>query len=512
MSTSTVQVTTIAALAEKRRQLEECDANIARLKEQIQVAKARRALQQRLEAATKTPYANMGFPSPVLNRIFEYYVANNSMGIRRLYTICKGWKTLIDDSRHLWAIIYVQVPSKAVDIEACQLYCASCIKNSGENPLSVTIDYTAATLPFSHVLYEHLLDPLQKLSDDPEYRRNLDFWLLRRCKSGGRDFYDTYQTYFFQPVATLAGSDGAHMQRWKTFTILGKQTAEGLFLMDALSKYLRWPAPLLEKIEIVNLGKFVTKWDNQNRIFPKLPLLRQLSLNYAHLPLDAIEIDESRMETLQLTWLNNEEALARILRCRNLRALSFAMAHEWSEEKIRELVRFEETQPSFPDLVELQVGGSIPSLFWSHVGLAAVQDLTFSDQYPTSNLFKAIGTFTLPNVTRITFVGPPVRAPTTLKDALRALLLACPVLKAVRALGKYSEEILTSLRELKEEGVDVSSLTTLFIKERRVDAGYHQSINLALDLRQNALAGHESCARLDVITLSILDIVEFLGF
>ncbi|KAG8837814.1 hypothetical protein FRB91_002019 [Serendipita sp. 411] len=480
MPASAVQTATIAALAEKRRQLEECDAEIARLREQIKVAKARKALQQRLDGASKTPYSNMGFPSPILDRIFEHYVANNSMGIRRLYTICKGWKSHIDNSERLWTIVYIQVPSKAEDIGACKLYCTSCVEKSGQLSLDITVDYTNTSLPFSRVLYDHLLTPLQKLSDDAEYRRNLDFWLLRRCKSGGKEFYDTYQIYFFQPIATLAGKQGAHMNRWKTFTIVGKQTAEGLFVMDALEQYLRYPAPLLEKVEILNHGKYVTKWDKYNCIFPKLPLVRHLSLDYVHIPLDTIEFDESRMEMLSLSWLNNEEALARILCCRNLKFLSFAMAHEWSEEKIKDTIKLNENRYSFPYLVELRVGGSVPPIFWSEVELPVVRDLTFSDQYPTSSFFKASGTFTLPKVTAVTFVGPPARAPTTVKDALRAVLLACPALQALRALSKYSEEIITRLKELKDEGIQVSSLSTLSLKDRRLDVDYLQTIDLVL--------------------------------
>lgn len=461
-------------LEQKRQLLQECNANIEQLRAQIKATKARRVIQRQMEAAAKSPYNNQGLPWEVLVPIFKHYIAQSSMGVRRLYTVCKGWTERISSTPELWSNIRVDIPSNAAEINACEKYCSECVARSGEALLDVYIDYTPTALPFERVLYDHLLGPLQSVNDDPEYHKMLEKWLWKRCRTGGAAFFDKYLEHFMKPIKALTGDSGAVMGRWRKFELRGEQRQGGLFDLDHIGQLLSYPSPNLQSLRILNNGKFPTVWERDEKKpdekspFPQLPALRHLSLTYCHLPLDTVTFDPASMQTLEMTWYNEAPSFSRILQCHNLTSLYLVASHQLTKQSLMGHVGLAPNEHEFAYLRTLRLGGRVPSIFWEACSFPVLEHITFVDQNGTSGFDGAVQ-FTLPKLKTVEFFGPLANKEKTSYDkVLKTILLSCPSLHTVTALEKYANiEVMQSLKALRQHGVTSSSLTALVLKRKR---------------------------------------------
>jgi hypothetical protein len=473
----------IEQLERKRDLLKECNENIERLKAQLEVAKVRKQEKDQKDAVARAPHSNRGLPDDLLLPIFQYYVMENSMGIRRLVRVCRGWRDLIllTTDHGLWSTIRVEIPPLAKDINACVKFCEECVKRSGEKLLDIYLDYTTAALPFERVLFEHLLEPLQQVNDDPEYREMLDTWLMRRCRMENKEFFIKYQEHFMKPLNVLGKAEV--MGRWRSFELHCQQTTKGLFNLGLVGPVLHRPAEKLESIKIINTGRFPTVWAkaiDKEVPFTKLPSLRRLSLTYCHIPLEDIEFNPERMETLELPWYSEAQTLSKMVRCRNVISLSFNCSHVPHEEDLEKYVTMGPGEHEFPYLQRMKVGGRVEPIFWTACSFPVLEEITFVDGRGAPSLVR-VDQFTFPQVHTITFLGPPVNKAeeVPITDLFKKIVLGFPALRTINALEKYSEPMMQSLNDLKASGVTSSSLTKLVLKAKRTDALPSRSVDLA---------------------------------
>jgi len=471
-------------LERKRDLLKECNDNIERLKAELELAKVRKQEKDQKDAIARAPHSNRGLPEDILLPIFQYYIMENSMGIRRLVRVCHGWTDLIllKTDHGLWSTIRVEVPPLAKDINGCAKFCEECVKRSRDKLLDIYLDYTTAELPFERVLFDHVLEPLQKINDDPEYRKILDTWLMRRCKMGNKEFFARYQAHFMKPLHAVVGK-GEVIKRWRSFELRGQQTRNGLFTLGLVGPVLHHPAEKLESIRIINTGRFPTDWGkgvDKNGPFTKLPSLRHLSLTYCHIPLENIEFDLERMETLELTWYSEAHTLSKMIRCRNLTSLQLNCSHTPHEEEVKDHVTMGPGEHEFPYLQRMVVGGRVEPIFWTACSFPVLEEITFVDGRGAPSLVR-VDQFTFPQVHTITFLGPLVNKAeeVLITDLVKKIVLGFPALRTINALEKYSEPTLQSLKDLKASGVTSNSLTKLVLKAKRTDPLPSQSIDLA---------------------------------
>lgn len=467
-------------LERKRRMLLECDAKIERLKKELAAAKARKAAKETAEAIANAPHANMGLPRDLILLIFEHYISETSMGIRKLRTVCKGWQDIISQTATLWTVIRIDMPAKATEITPCKQFCEECVEKSGELPLEIYIDFRPADIPFADILYEHLLVPMQSVSDDPQYKEEVKRWLHKPVRQRQPFLIGSYQKHFLKPLVALIGDSGKTLARWSSFELHCAQREETLFSLELLGPILQYPAPMLRSLEIHNSGRYVTSWYRLIHPFPIMPQLQHLVLTKAQLPIDCCRIDPLSMKTLRLPWGTDVGTLTCALQCTNLTTWTLCFDHKTTEDVFMSYVDLTQRTFIFPRLRELEIGGNVPMSFWTMVSFPILQHLMFADRFPMAG-FVAQDAISIPCVEILTLPSLSMPGPAIMEDIIQGIIRICPALRTMRAVEQDSESILNAVESVRLRGLTAPHLATLALKAKKRgndSEGYRRRVDL----------------------------------
>jgi len=284
-------------LKQKLQQLETLEKQIVSLEQQLKAARELRIkLRQDLEIFQRGGPSIQKLPPEVLAIIFRNYLDENPSTIRRLLLVCRQWHSLVKTNSNFWSIICI-APGGYDDLDTLksrQHYIKACLRNSGNLPLDITINYgqpnTLVDLCMKALQkivqqlrcsnYAHLKEIVFDVKEEEWMARSwLDSERFDNLEPDRDSLMLRYEELCAQLLRELIGKRGEHMLRWRSFHFTGPTWGEGALHPAHIYSPLRYPTPMLEQLSLVGFLTF--NYSKGRGVFSEIRQLRSLSLGYS---------------------------------------------------------------------------------------------------------------------------------------------------------------------------------------------------------------------------------------
>lgn len=300
--------------ADALKLLQECEAKITKLETQLEKERNMKVTLEEnlLTIRSRSAHINR-MPHELLLIVFKELMDEDPLGFGSILLVCTKWNRIAKNSPTLWSTISFHLQPDPHVIKRGSDYAESAIKNSGNTPLSISIEFPlpgdfvyglSSKLVNGHLQGSDLIGS-ETVEDAEEYRRqNVYDWLSDAFENanGTLTLYEDICDAILEYLITIAGIGGANMHRIRSLKLYFslKEFSDWLY-----SAPFHYPTPLLEELVVE------VEDDSDTIILPILthpaPKISRISCNYDGLIddlLDDLLVPEGQLRQLRLSFKN----------------------------------------------------------------------------------------------------------------------------------------------------------------------------------------------------------------
>lgn len=211
-------------------------------------------------------------PDELLCEIFEYATLLCHPFIRSVLLVCKRFHRIIMSTSSLWTRIDLRFPKDLMDsFFPTKEYVETCLERSRGRLLDITIEFPRYITTTNYALDQVVVKMTPILGGDASM--DLQETLVGVDWQCDSSLVEERVTHLETVAKSLIGSNGEYMLRWRSLSMILSEDEWGNFFLARMQDY---PAPDLQRLEIMNM-RFMEDWfEDGDCSFPTMPQLRSL--------------------------------------------------------------------------------------------------------------------------------------------------------------------------------------------------------------------------------------------